>query len=71
MIRPSGQATVELLLFSIACETISEEKRDTELSSGHSLKSFLDNSGGGVARVWDSGDILFSKRCCYFSVTSD
>ena len=37
--RSSGPAARELPLFLIACETISGEKRNTELSSGHSLRS--------------------------------
>ena len=40
MVRPSGSAARELPLLLIGCETILEEKRDTELSSRHSLRSF-------------------------------
>ena len=36
MVRPPGPATRELPLYLIACETISGEKQNTELSNGHS-----------------------------------
>ena len=41
MVRSSGPAARELPLFLIACETISGEKQDIELSSGRSLWSFF------------------------------
>ena len=40
MVRSSGPAAREFPLYFIACETISRNKRDTELSSGHFLWSF-------------------------------
>ena len=40
MVRPSGLPARELSLCLIACETISGEKRNTEISIGHSLSSF-------------------------------
>ena len=40
MVRSSGLAATELPLFLIDCETISGDERDTEISSGHSSRSF-------------------------------
>jgi len=56
MVRSSGPAARELLLFFIACKTIPREERDTELSSGHTLLMELppDNPGGQVAGMGDN-----------------
>ena len=46
----------ELPLFLIACATISGEKRGFELSSGHSLRSFLTIQADGSLE-WETGEV--------------
>ena len=62
MVRPSGPVARELLLFSIAGET---------LSSGHSLKSLRLTIRADGSRGNRGGGELFSKSCCYFSISGD
>ena len=53
IVRPFDQAAPVLPLVSIACETISGEKRDTETSRGHCLpKGLLDNSPNFFFKYW-------------------
>ena len=55
--RSSGPAARELSLFIIACETISGEKRDTVLSSGHSLRSFHLTIRVDESLVWETAEV--------------
>ena len=57
MVRPSGSAARELLLFLIAYETISGEKRDTGLSSGHSLRSLRLAIRADGSLEWGTGKV--------------
>ena len=55
--RSSGIAARELLLFLIACGTISGEKRDTELSSEHFLWNFHLTIRVGRMPVWETSEM--------------
>ena len=59
MVRSSGRAAGEVWLFLITYKTISGEKRGTELSSGHSFKSFR-LTIRVVTDVKENSDELFS-----------
>ena len=62
MVRPSGPAARELPLFLITYETISGKKWGTELSSGHSLRSFHLTISEGGSLVWETAEVNCLKK---------
>ena len=57
MERSYGPAARKLSMFLIACETISGEKRGTELSSRQSLRSFHLTIRVDGSLVWDRAEV--------------
>ena len=55
--RSSGPAVRELPLFLIASNIISGEKRDTEISNGHSLRSFHLTILANGSLVWKTAKV--------------
>ena len=68
MVRSSGPAAKELPPFLIACETISAEKRDTELSSGDSLWSFRLTIRADGSLVLETVEVNCSAKAVAISV---
>ena len=67
MVRSSGPEAKELPLLLIACETISGEKRDTELSRLSSARQ-SGRTGRWYGRLRRR---MFNKSCCYFYVAAE
>ena len=59
MVSSSGPTVRELLLFLIACKTKSGEKRDTELSNGHSLWSLRLTIRADRSPVWETAEVNY------------
>ena len=62
MVIASGPASRELPLFLIACESISGEKRDIKLSSGHSLRNFRLTIRADGSLVWETAEVNCSAK---------
>ena len=67
MMRSSGLAARKLSLFLIAFETISGKKRDTELSSGYSLRSSRLPIGADGSLAWETAEVNYYAKAVVFS----
>ena len=66
--RPSSPAVREFPLFRTTRETISGEKGDTELSSGHSLKNLRLTIQADGSLVWETGELNCLAKASAISV---